>query len=456
MTTAMGDDKKRRLPLPHENEHEERAMSRDDGDARTAPRPRKLLEFAPRFGLRIIGGNDTGKTIRIDSNRKYLIGQSTLCELVLADREVSRRHASVEIEGERLHFVDLDSTNGSWLGSVAVGDARLSGGERIAIGGSMVLVERLPNGPIEPLDETDHFGAFLGSSVAVRRLYALFARLAASDVPLVIEGETGTGKEVLAYSLHAEGPRRDGPFIVVDCAGSAIEELEAEISGSESTPSAFERARGGTLVLDEVAELSAKIQPKLLRLVETTTMSRRAAPGSATATSDVRILSTTSRDLDREVQEGRFREDLLHRLCVARVELPPLRARREDIALLARHFCEAIGGPQLPAELIARWEGASWTGNARELRNAVSRWVALGELEGLKAAPGTAVAEGWMDDLLAQALPLAEARQRVVEEFERRYVAHLLSKTGGNVAQAAASAGMSRRYLQMLKVKLGI
>ena len=418
-------------------------MSRnDDGDARTAPIARKRLEYAPCFGLRVVAGTDTGKTLRIETGRKYLIGQSATCDLVLADREASRRHASVEIEGERLRFSDLGSTNGSWLGTVGVIDGRLSGGERVTVGGSSILVERLPNGPIEPLDDAQQFGALLGGSVVMRRLYPLFAKLAASSVPLVIEGETGVGKEVLAYSLHAEGPRRDRPFIVLDCAGAAADEMENELLGGASHPSAFERAQGGTLLLDEIGELSAALQPKLLRL--------------GGGTHDVRVLSTTSRDLDREVQEGRFREDLLHRLCVARLELPPLRDRQQDVALLARHFCAELGGPALPEELLARWGRAAWTGNVRELRNAVSRYVALGELEGLKAAKAQSAGEQWLDALLAEDLPLGDARQRVVDEFERRYVAHILGKTGGNVAQAAASAGMSRRYMQMLKAKLGI
>jgi DNA-binding NtrC family response regulator len=407
-------------------------MSRDDSDARTAPKARKLLEYAPCFGLRVVAGNDAGKTMRIDTGRKYLVGQSATCELVLRDREVSRRHASVEIEGERLRFIDLGSTNGSWLGSVGLGDGRLSGGEHVTLGGSTLVVERLPNAAIEPLGETEHFGLVLGRSVAMRRLYPLFARLAASHVPLVIEGETGAGKEVLAYSLHAEAPRRDGPFIVLDCAGGAADEIDI---------ATFERARGGTLLLDEVAELPLTLQPKLLRLV---------------GTPDVRVVSTTSRDLDREVQEGRFREDLLHRLCVARVELPPLRARHDDIALLARHFCEELGGSPLPDELIGRWERAAWPGNVRELRNAVSRFVALGELEGLKPAPARAVGERWLEALLEEELPLGDARQRVVDEFEHRYVTHMLTKTAGNIAQAAAAAGMSRRYMQMLKAKLGL
>jgi two-component system, NtrC family, response regulator HydG len=407
-------------------------MSRDDGDARTAPKPRKLVELAPCFGLRVVSGNDTGKTLRVDSGRKYLVGQGATCDLVLGDREVSRRHASVEVEGERLHFVDVGSTNGSWLGSVGLTDGRLSGGEHVTLGGTTVIVERLANTAIDALAEIDHFGLVLGRSVAMRRLYPLFARLAASHVSLVIEGETGVGKEVLAYSLHAEGPRRDGPFVVVDCAGGTADEIER---------ASFERAHGGTLLLDEVAELAPAFQPKLLRLV---------------GTPDVRVLCTTSRELDREVQEGRFREDLLHRLCVARVELPPLRTRREDIALLARHFGEELGGPPMPDELVARWERAAWPGNARELRNAVSRFVALGELDGLKPAPALSVGERWLEALLEQELPLGDARQRVVDEFERRYVAHMLTKTGGNIAQAAASAGMSRRYMQMLKAKLGL
>jgi DNA-binding NtrC family response regulator len=423
-------------------------MSRDDSDARTAPKARKLLEYAPCFGLRVVAGNDAGKTMRIDTGRKYLVGQSATCEMVLRDREVSRRHASVEIEGERLRFIDLGSTNGSWLGSVGLGDGRLSGGEHVTLGGSTLVVERLPTAAIEPLGETEHFGLVLGRSVAMRRLYPLFARLAASHVPLVIEGETGAGKEVLAYSLHAEAPRRDGPFIVLDCAGGAADEIDI---------ATFERARGGTLLLDEIAELALTLQPKLLRLV---------------GTPDVRVVSTTSRDLDREVQEGRFRDDLFFRLAVARIELPPLRERGADVEFLARAFWASLGpsaGP-FPAEFLTRYRGHTWPGNVRELLNTVVRWQALGEMglgeqiaedapESLAAPPaataaGRSAGDDLVERLIREAVPFSKARQLAALDFERRYVKSILESFGGNVTKAAQASGIGRRYFHMLLAKI--
>jgi DNA-binding NtrC family response regulator len=313
------------------------------------------------------------------------------------------------------------------------------------------------------------FGRVIGASTEMRRLYPVCERLAQSDVPVVIEGETGTGKEVLAEALHEQGLRAGKPFVVFDCTAVPSNLVEAELFGHErgaftgavgARPGLLALANGGTLFIDEIGDLELSLQPKLLRVIERQEV--RSIGSNRVLRVDVRIIAATRRDLDRAVQAGRFRDDLFHRLAVARIELPPLRRRKGDVLLLAHHFWRELGGDPslLSADLLGRLAEHSWPGNVRELRNSVARYLALGELanlarsEHMASAIDTEPASG-LHGLLEQALelPLGEARQKVVEEFERHYIARLLSRHGGNVTRAAESAGVARRYLQLLKAR---
>jgi DNA-binding NtrC family response regulator len=302
----------------------------------------------------------------------------------------------------------------------------------------------------------------------MRRLYPLCERLARADVPVVLEGDTGTGKEQLAESLHLEGPRRDGPFVVFDCTAIAPTLIEAELFGHEkgaytgatiARGGFFEQAHGGTLLIDEIGDLPLELQSKLLRAIERLQVVR--VGGRTPIQVDVRVLAATRRDLDREVAVGRFRDDLFHRIAVARIELPPLRERHGDIPLLARHFVRELTGDEttLPDELLRRWEDYPWPGNVRELKNAVARRIALGDLAPDSIDPSASVppTAGVLDRrdqigaVLAMGLPLSEARQRLVGEFERRYAEHMLALHGGNVTRAAAAAGIARRHFYRLR-----
>jgi DNA-binding NtrC family response regulator len=303
----------------------------------------------------------------------------------------------------------------------------------------------------------------------MRALQPLFARLAASDVPVVVEGETGTGKEALAEALHAASPRAGGPFVVFDCTAVPPSLLESALFGHErgaftgalaQRRGAFEEAHRGTLFLDEIGELDLTLQPRLLRAIERSEVQRVGA--SHWLRVDVRILAATRRDLDDEVRAGRFRDDLFFRLAVGRIKLPPLRGRTGDVAVLARHFWRALGGEgaPLPHGLLERLEAHSWPGNIRELKNAIARCLAVGELAAPFGAGGptrdSASALGDEDAIervLAMGLPLPRARAEIVEEFERRYVARALEMHGGNVSRAAAASGVALRYFQLLKAK---
>jgi two-component system, NtrC family, response regulator HydG len=395
---------------------------------------------------------------------------------------VSRRHAALDVDGQTLHLVDLGSTNGTWIQGVRVRDVLLAGGELVTLGATTLRVEATA---VEPpaVPAAIRFGAFVGGSTEVRRLYPLFERLARSSVPVIVEGETGTGKEVVAEALHERGPRAAGPFVVFDCTQVTPTLVESELFGHErgaftgataARKGVFEQAHGGTLLVDEIGDLPSPLQAKLLRALERGEIRR--VGGDKWIKVDVRVIAATRRDLDRAVQEGRFRDDLFHRLAVGRVELPPLRARRGDVGLLVAHFVRKLGGDAatVPNALLNRWEGHDWPGNVRELRNAVARHIALGDLPTtttgdavLAEAEGDAVSDAggagepevhagdFIEDVLAMNLPLATARERLLAEFERRYVDRTLAAHGGKVGRAAEASGVARRHFQRLKARSG-
>jgi DNA-binding NtrC family response regulator len=425
------------------------------------------------FVLRVVEGPDSGKAFEFDGSQplRLLLGQSPACEARIEDPTVSRRHAALNQIAGRMLLRDLGSTNGTFVNGLSIIEAELRGGETLRMGETLLRLE-LATAPRTRISDRTSFGRVLGASVAMRRLYPMCERLAFSEVPVLIEGETGTGKEQMAEALHDEGPRARGSFVVFDCTAVAPTLIESELFGHEkgaftgavsAHQGVFERSDGGTLLIDEIGDLPPELQPKLLRVLERSEVTR--VGGRRPIVVDVRVLAATRRDLDREVQCGRFRDDLFHRLVVTRIELPPLRERTSDVSLLARHFCKQLGADELPESLLSQWEDYPWPGNIRELRNAVARRVALGDLadelpsRDMVAAPRLdrpAVAR--RDDpfakVLALELPLPEARQRILDAFEARYVQHTLEAHGGNVTRAAAAAGVGRRHLQRIKARL--
>ena len=388
------------------------------------------------FVLRIIDGPDAGATTVLDgvNEGRVLLGQSAVCTVRLTDRSVSRRHAALRREEHAWRLEDLDSTNGTRVNGVRIKEALLSGGELVTLGGSSFRLSRAGAAPPRPANVAQGFGRFLGASEAVRKLYPGWADLASSPSPIVIEGESGTGKELLAEALHDAGPRAGKPFMVFDGATSDVAEL----------PGVLDQADGGTLVLDEPFALGPEDQAHLATALER-------------AKTNVRIICTTRRDPDHEVQVGRFREDLLDRLAGATIELPPLRRRSGDVRLLARHFWTAFGGAgEAPADYLGQLEGGAWPGNVRELVQAVAERLASGPTGAREAAlPRRADAPTTPDDplagVLAMKLPFARARQEILRRFEGRYVAAVLEEQGGNVSKAAAASGLARRYFQILK-----
>lgn len=272
----------------------------------------------------------------------------------------------------------------------------------------------------------------LGVSPAMRRLYPHFERLAGSPEPLVIEGEAGTGKELLARSLYDMGPRAMDPFVVYDCALGAVDPAISPREGDGAFEELLQRAAGGTLLLDELGKLDPSLQDALARAL-------------AEPHPEVRIVVTTRTDLGALVRKGRLGERLHALVAVARIELPPLRARNGDIAYLARHFWLEGGGEAnaFPAAEIAHAEQHSWPGNVRELREFVRELLGHHPDE----------IEGVVREALEAEVPYAEARRRLLVEFEQRYVERMLAAHHGNVTRAATASGLARRNFQLIRAR---
>jgi DNA-binding NtrC family response regulator len=410
---------------------------------------------APLYICRVSQGPGAGMSLALDWAKRpaYLVGQGPLCELRLLDPRASRRHLSIAPHGSLLRVTDLGSSNGTRVCGQRIMEALLSGGEVIELGDTQLRVARAPtSAPLPPADRKN-FGRVLGASFEMQRLFEIAEKLSTSPLNVILEGETGTGKELVAEAIYDAGLRARGPLVVFDCGGS-VGQLEVALFGREGA-GALENAHGGTLVLSEVADLDIALQARLLPFLEHGTAQR---VGSAeTRRVDVRILCTTSRDVDREVQEGRLREDLLFRLGGARIEVPPLRRRHGDVGMLITHYWKLYGGEgEPPKVLLLKLQRHPFPGNVRELQNTVARAVSLGSdnmVELTVRAPAAQPIDV-VEAALAANLPLPRARQEVVREFERRYVAKALATHGGNVTRAAAASGLTRRYFHILLSEL--
>lgn len=378
-------------------------------------------ELGAAFLLSVVEGPDRGLALLVEPSlpsRAY-VGTSASCEMRLDDRDVSRRHLAVEAIDDMLRVTDLGSKSGTTANGIRIVEVFLHGGEVLRLGRSAITVGRREAYAGTTASRLERFGRIVGASPEMQRLYPLCHRHATTTFPVVIEGDPGTGKEVLAEALHEQGPRAQGPFIVFDCSAAPP---------AGSCKATLEKATGGTLLFDEIGDLDPSLQRELLRALQ--------------ASGDVRVLFTTTRDLDRLVELGRFREDLFDHVTIGHIELPALRRRTGDVRRLALHFAREIGGPAatLPPDLVAQWERDPWPGNVRALRDAVARWLALDEL--------AVESDGSVEDVLAQDLPLVQARDKVIAELERRYAERLLAEHDGNVARAAEASGLPRRCFQ--------
>lgn len=411
--------------------------------------------------VEVCSGPDTGRTIASDSGA-ISVGTAAGNDLVLTDNTVSRFHLEVRRQAGRILAVDLGSTNGTRIGSAVLqsSSATVDPKTTLSVGATTLRVD--DGDIVEVGDAPARLGDFFGQGEPVRRLMAQATRVAASDVSVLVLGESGTGKELIARALHDASSRAAEPFVTVDCGAITPTLFSSELFGHERGAftgaerqhiGAFERAHGGTVFLDEIGELPAELQSALLGALERRRVRR--VGGRDDIEIDVRLVSATHRDLRSHVNSGAFRLDLFYRIAVVTLAVPPLRERREDIPGRIEHFLADAGysgrlGDVFPPDAVKQLLSHPWPGNVRELRNFVLGTLALGEPARLDSVPAGGDEGDSVKSASAFELPYREAKRVVMDDFERRYVEHLLQKSGGNARQAARDARMDRSYLMEL------
>ena len=389
------------------------------------PRPVRLVH---KLRVTVTAGIDAGAMCAPDDGARIAVGTAADNALVLTDQAVSRYHLELHRTPAGVEVIDLGSRNGTWVGGVRITRAVVPAGTQLRIGDTTLAVEDAgqtvaPPPPSDVPRSTD----LVGDSEAIREVARLVHRLARVDSSVLIQGETGTGKEVVARAIHEASPRRDHELVVVDC-GSMPASLIASIL--------FGHEKGAFTGADQ----------------------RRAftrVGGSQSIAVDVRVLAATHRDLRAEVNAGRFRADLYYRLAVAKILIPPLRERPEDIEPLVKHFVQRLTGiAELGplASALDQLRAHPWSGNVRELRNVVEAALVMGELDlggADRPTPALAASSGAV-------APYRDARAAALNRFEADYLRTLIDRAGGNASEAARLARMDRPYLLTLLRKHGL
>ncbi len=414
----------------------------------------------------VLSGPDRGEQVILE-NQPITIGSAPSCNLVLSDRTVSRRHVTVSLENEQVVVRDLSSTNGSFTHGSRFKEIVIGHGAELQLGKTMLKF--LPREEaLEPeACNEDNFGDLLGHDAKMRRLFGLLRDIAPSDTTVLIEGETGTGKELIAEEIHRHSRRASGPFVVFDCGAVPHELIESSLFGHvkgaftgaiADRKGAFAAAHGGTIFLDEIGELALDLQPALLRALDKRAVRRVGA--NTYEQVDVRVIAATNRDLRDEVARRTFREDLFYRLAVIRVHLPALCERGRDIDLLAEHFVRQFTSARpltiSPAEL-QRLRSYRWPGNVRELRNVIERACVLSKGDSLHIEDSLGeVVHTTAPGGFRMGLPFKEAKGQLVEQFEREYVVDLMKRHRMNLSAAAREAQIDRKHLRELLRKYGL
>lgn len=433
-----------------------------------------------KYTLSVKEGKNLGLTVEA-KGRRVGVGASPDNDLSLDDTAVSRFHAQIEVDERGYKLIDKDSKNGTYVNGLRIGEVYLDNGTVFRVGDSYIEFRTTGEEVEVRFSGKDRFGSLLGKSLVMREIFAMLERVSHTDATVLIEGESGTGKELVAEAIHMNSPRKDGPFIVVDCSAIARDIIESELFGhvkgaftgaTGTRKGAFEAATGGTLFLDELGELPIDLQPKLLRALE----KREVKPvgSNETIKIDARIVAATNRNLLHEVKESNFREDLYYRFAVIRVELPPLRERTEDIPLLVEHFLTAAtkmagrGDIDISYKTMEKLKRHKWPGNVRELKNFVERAVLLAQGDQLETRylSGQQVPDEVQETdfgavpmaqfALDENLPFKDAKNRMIEEFELAYWKGLLERTAGNVSKAARIAGVHRKSVEYILKKLDL
>jgi transcriptional regulator with GAF, ATPase, and Fis domain len=412
-----------------------------------------------RWAVRILNGPQAGLSITLERG-SLLVGSAGSNDMVLEDPCVSRAHMELRLLEKGLQVRDLGSSNGTFHQETRIKESILQGAAVLRVGGTEIGVE--PSDKEVPIDtDLQVLGEMVGVSAPMRKLFGMVRQIAPSDVSVLIEGETGTGKEMVAAEIHRLSDRADKPLVVVDCgalpSGLVESELFGHMRGSftgahQSREGAFEQADGGTIFLDEIGELPTDLQPKLLRALDQGQVKR--VGDNTMRKINVRAFAATSRDLNQAVSKGAFRPDLFYRLAVVRLRVPPLRERLVDIKPLAQAILRRITTRDIvvPDSTVEQLRGHAWPGNVRELRNVLSHAVALHSDSDILKLPEVMGTEDPMVSADEPALEgdYREAKRQAVNQFEVRYLTNLLSRHNWNVSAAAREAGVDRNYIHRL------
>jgi DNA-binding NtrC family response regulator len=423
-------------------------------DIETQLQARPGVQVVSTLRVEVVDGPDKGA--HVVGGDVVSVGTARDNALAIGDFTVSRYHLEVAARANGILVSDLGSTNGTYIGAVRIERAVVPPGTLVRLGGTTIrfddAIRRTVTAPVQPSE----FGGMIARAPSMLRLFADIERVAATPTSVLIVGESGTGKERVAEALHSQsGARAKSPLITIDCGALPSALLASELFGHERGAftgadrthiGAFERAGDGTVFLDEIGELPAADQSSLLGVLERRRFRRVGGTGELEV--GARVIAATNRDLRAEVNSGRFRHDLYHRLAVVVLRLPPLRDRREDILPIVEHFARELGADGTAqdvfgAETLARWQRHPWPGNIRELRNAVESALVVG--------PGA-----YLDmpltmpeaiDAAAPLPPYKDARATLLRDFERDYLTRLMAEAAGNVSQAARAAKMDRSHL---------
>ncbi|MCK6534862.1 MAG: sigma 54-interacting transcriptional regulator [Polyangiaceae bacterium] len=425
--------------------------------------------------LVVVTGKSRGQ--RLSVGERVRIGKAADNDLVLADDTVSRHHCELSRSANGISIKDLGSTNHTRVGRTIVREATVEPGATLTVGDVDLILRTEPNRAHILPSEQSEFGEALGPSLAMRTLFGVLEHIAPTDAPVLLEGETGTGKDVLARSIHQKSRRAGAPFVVVDCGAVSYNLIESELFGHErgaftgavaTRQGAFETAGEGTVFLDEVGELPIDVQPKLLRVIESHEFRR--VGGNKTLRANARIVAATKRNLKDEVERGKFREDLYFRLAVVPIHVPALRQRRDDIPMLVSHFLELAkkrdpkaSEVRLDKSTVAALAAHDWPGNVRELRNVLDRAIYIATASGMKdlhlvdlPVGPPAKSEGAGTFVFEAGESYRDVKTRYETEFEKSFVAWLLERHAGNISAAAREAKMDRKHLYDLARKHGL
>jgi DNA-binding NtrC family response regulator len=401
------------------------------------------------------------------------VGRHKTNDLVLDDPSVSGVHLELHRVGDRVHARDASSTNGTWIGSHRVFEIELAAGGELLVGSTLLRLDIDERATPAALSSGFSFGELVGQSNEMRELFATLERISPKELTVLVQGETGTGKEEVARAIHARSPRASAPFVVIDATSLPESLAESLLFGHEKGAftgadqrriGLFEAAHGGTVFLDEIGELPAAVQSKFLRVLERREVMR---VGGTTATKiDVRVIAATHRDLRNEIDGGRFREDLFFRLAQVRVFLPPLRDRPDDVAILCQKLLQQMTSEDqapilIEADALAHLQAQPWPGNVRELRNVLARASALATGGAVRRSDVAGEGDGFRGtreerSALDLSGTFATAKQHAIERFESAYLAALMKRSGGNLSVAAREADIARHHLRDLLKKRGL